>query len=170
MFQIMPAQAADLPEIELLLDQGFGPARHNRTAYRLRDAAVPDPLLSFVARDAGELIGSVQCWPIRLRSGDGRMRPMRLLGPVVTLASRRGEGIASALVNAALAAVDRAPVPVLLIGDEPFYGRFGFEAAPTAGWVMPGPVERARLLLRWTGLPLPETGWVEGKDGLRAAA
>ena len=170
MSQIFPAQAADLPDIDLLLDEGFGPARHNRTAYRLRVGATPDPRLSFVARDAGLLVGSVQCWPIRLRCGDGRLLPLRLLGPVVTLASRRGEGIASALVSAALDAIDAAPQPVLLIGDAPFYGRFGFSATGTAGWVMPGPVEPARLLLRWAGPALPAAGWVEGKDGLRAAA
>lgn len=171
MFQILPAQGCDLPEIDALLDAGFGPARHNRTAYRLRDGATPDPKLSFVARDGAALAGSVQCWPIRLRAGDGRLLPMVLLGPIATDAARRGEGIASALIEAALGAVDAdRQVPVLLIGDDPFYGRFGFAAAATQRWVMPGPVDRARLLLRWSGAPLPAVGCVEGKDGLRRAA
>lgn len=171
MFQILPAQGVDLPEIDALLDAGFGPARHNRTAYRLRDGATPDPALSFVARDGAALVGSVQCWSIRLRAADGRMLPMVLLGPVVTDAGRRGEGVASALIVAALAAVDAGcSLPVLLIGDEPFYARFGFGVAGTGQWIMPGPVDRARLLLRWSGAPLPAVGWIEGKDGLRRAA
>lgn len=171
MFHIMPAHGADLPEIEVLLDQGFGPARHNRTAYRLREGAVADPRLSFVARDGDRLVGSVQCWAIRLRAGDGGLTPLVLVGPVVTDTAWQGRGIASTLIEAALAALDgTAPAPALLIGDAPFYGRFGFDAAATAGWIMPGPVERARLLLRWSGAPLPQIGWVEGKDGLRQAA
>lgn len=171
MFHISPAQGADLPEIDALLDSGFGPARHNRTAYRLRDGAMPDPALSFVARDGDTLVGSIQCWPIRLCAADGRRLPMVLLGPVVAHAARRGEGIASVLIEAALAGVDNGcGLPVLLIGDEPFYGRFGFGVAGTRQWIMPGPVDRARLLLRWAGAALPALGWIEGKDGLRRAA
>lgn len=171
MFQIVPAQAADLPEIDLLLDAGFGPARRNRTAYRLREGATPDPRLSFVARDGAALVGSVQCWPIRLCTPEGGIVPLMLVGPVVTAAAQRGQGIATALIDTALAALDRVgPLPALLIGDAPFYGRFGFEAAATCGWIMPGPVEAARLLLRWSGAPLPAIGRVEGKDGLRQAA
>lgn len=170
MLPITAAQASDLPEIELLLDAGFGPARHNRTAYRLRDGAVADPSLSFIVRDGETLVGSVQCWPIRLRGIDGRQLPLVLLGPVVSAAARRGEGIGSRLITAALAAVDAAPMPVLLIGDESFYGRFGFSATATAGWSLPGPVDQARLLLRWTGAPLPAAGWVEAEDGVRRAA
>lgn len=171
MFQILPAQAADLPEVDALLDDGFGPARRNRTAYRLREGAAPDPALSFVARDGALLVGSVQCWPLRLRTATGTAVPMILLGPVVTAAVRRGEGIASALMDAALAAVDATgPAPVLLIGDEPFYGRFGFSATATEGWHMPGPVARERLLLRWAGAALPQVGWVEPGDAARCAA
>lgn len=166
-----PAQSSDLPQIEALLDAAFGPARHNRTAYRLRDGAVAEPDLSFVASDGAALFGSVQCWPIRLRAGDGSLHPLVLLGPVVIDAGRRGQGIASALIAAALAAVDgRGGAPVLLIGDAPFYGRFGFSAVATAAWSLPGPVDRARLLLRWSGPPLPVTGRVEAADGVQCAA
>lgn len=167
---ITAAQATDLPEIELLLDAGFGPARHNRTAYRLRDGAVADPALSFIARDGEALVGSIQCWPIQLRGIDGRRLPIVLLGPVVTAAARRGEGIASRLIDAALAAIDANPLPVLLIGDAAFYGRFGFSSAATGGWRLPGPVDQARLLLRWSGATLPASGWVEAEDRVRRAA
>ena len=68
LIRILIATALDLPDIEALLDAGFGPARHNRTAYRLRDNAAPLPALSFVARDGDRLVGSLQCWPLQLRS------------------------------------------------------------------------------------------------------
>lgn len=171
MIQILPATPADLPEIDALLDAGFGPARRNRTAYRLRDAAEPLPALSFVARDGGALVGSLQCWPIGLRGVSGAVLPLTLLGPVVTAGDRQGQGIASRMMNAALAAADAGGAPpILLIGDAPFYGRFGFTAATTAGWQMPGPVDRARLLLRGDATALPALGWVEAQDGVRRAA
>ncbi len=167
---ICPATPADTAAIERLLDARFGPARHNRTAYRLRDGVVPDPALSFVMRDSTALVGSVQCWPLQLRLPGGGVRPLTLLGPVATALDREGQGIATRLVAAALAAVDTlAAPPVLLIGDVPFYGRFGFSSALTAGWVVPGPVDRARLLLRG-GDDLPGAGWVEAGGGVRRAA
>lgn len=167
----MPAQAVDLPAIEALLDDRFGPARRNRTAYRLRDGAAPDAALSCVARDGVRLVGSVQCWPLQLRGLSGAITPLTLLGPVATVSDRQGEGIASQLIQAALAAVDRTgAAPVLLIGDAPFYGRFGFTSAPTAGWIMPGPVDRARLLLRGEAAALPAIAWVEAGARVRRAA
>ncbi len=169
---ITPATVADLPEIEILLDARFGPARHNRTAYRLRAAAEPIPELSLVARDdVGALIGSLQCWPILLCGASGAPCPLTLLGPVAVAAVREGQGIASAMMIAALAAADAAHAPpLLLIGDAPFYGRFGFTTERTSGWRLPGPVDPARLLLRG-GAGLPLTGFVEaaGAEVRRAA-
>lgn len=132
---------------------------------------MPDAALSFIARDGHALVGSVQCWPLRLRGVSGRAVPLTLLGPVATAADRQGEGIASRLMGAALTEVDAAGAPpVLLIGDAPFYGRFGFSAAATAGWVLPGPVDRARLLLRGDAASLPSQGWIEAGAGVRCAA
>ncbi len=168
---ITAAQSADLPEIDALLDARFGPARRNRTAYRLRDGAVSDAALSFVARDGAVLIGSVQCWPIALRSAAGAIQPLVLLGPVAVAAAREGEGLASALMRTAIGAADAlGRPPILLIGDAPFYGRFGFSAAATAEWAMPGPVDRARLLLRGGSAALPGLGWVEAAGAVRRAA
>ncbi|KAB7643714.1 GNAT family N-acetyltransferase [Polymorphobacter fuscus] len=176
MIQLCPALPADLPEIDSLLDAAFGPARRNRTAYRLRDNAVPLAALSFVARDGdgggdGPIIGSLQCWPLQLRSVSGATAPLILLGPVVTAADWQGQGIASRMMNAAIAAADAhgAP-PMLLIGDAPFYGRFGFAAAATRNWQLPGPVDHDRLLLRGDASALPAAGWVEAGDAVRRAA
>jgi predicted N-acetyltransferase YhbS len=133
---ILPLAPAHQPAIDSLLDDRFGPARHKRTAYRLRDRADVLGDFSFVAvdgaMDGDTLVGSLQCWPIRLKSVGGARLPMILLGPVAVAAAREGQGIASALMRTSLAALDAADSPpVLLIGDAPFYGRFGFSAAAT---------------------------------------
>lgn len=170
MLQICPATAADDPEITALLDAGFGPARRNRTAYRLRDGVAALPALSFVVRDAGTVVGSLQCWPLQVR-GSATTSPLVLLGPVVVAVDRQGEGIATGMMNAALAAADAAGAPpLLLIGDAPFYGRFGFCAVATAEWQLPGPVDHARLLLRGDASGLPRVGVVEASGGVRRAA
>lgn len=171
MLQICLATSADDPEIDALLDTGFGPARRNRTAYRLRDGAAILPALSFVARDGDALVGSLQCWPLQICGLDGPAMPLVLLGPVATVGDRQGEGVATRMVNAALAAADAAGAPpFLLIGDAPFYGRFGFSAAPTGDWQLPGPVDRARLLLRGDASGLPRIGRVAVRGSVRRAA
>ena len=171
MLQIRPATAADDHEITALLDAGFGPARRNRTAYRLREGVATLPTLSVVARDGPTLVGSLQCWPLQVRGLAGAPMPLVLLGPVVTAADRQSEGIATRMMTTALAAADAAAAPpMLLIGDMPFYGRFGFSAAATAEWRLPGPVDRARLLLRGDASGLTQVGWVEARGAVRRAA
>ncbi len=166
MFQIIPATGDHHASIESLLDHRFGPARHNRTAYRLREGAQPLAHLSFVAVAGDQVVGSVQCWSIRLKPVHGARLPLILLGPVAVAANREGQGIATALMRAALAAIDAAgEPPVLLIGDAPFYGRFGFSAAATRFWTLPGPVDQARLLLRGPTTGLPRIAAVEPASG-----
>lgn len=170
MFTIVPLVPAHQPVIDSLLDDRFGPARRNRTAYRLRDRSDVLPAYSFVAMDGDTLLGSLQCWPIRLKSVGGARQPMILLGPVAVAAAREGKGIASALMRTSLAALDadNSP-PVLLIGDAPFYGRFGFSAAATRHWELPGPVDHDRLLLRGPTTGLPRIAWVEAASSGRGS-
>lgn len=171
LIEITSATAADQPAIETLLDDAFGSARRNRAAYRLREGAVPLTGLSCVARDGTGIIGSLQCWDIALCSGSDVRTPLLLLGPVAVAAGQRGAGVASGMMRRALAAADAAgSPPILLIGDAAFYGRFGFAAGATSGWIMPGPVDRVRLLLRGDATALPSVARLEGKDGLRRAA
>ena len=65
--------------------------------------------------------------------------------PLQVIAATRGVG--SALVRHALAAARRrGHRAVILVGDAPYYSRFGFTADKTAALRMPGPFERQRLL------------------------
>ena len=148
--------------VEALLDRAFEPARRQRTAYRLREGAQALPPLSFAALDAHDLlVGSIQCWPVGLTDETGRVHPLIMVGPVAVLPEAQGLGYGQALMQAALGALSpQAPLPQVMIGDPEYYGRFwGFTAAPSAGWQLPGPHDPARLLVRCENpAVLPATG------------
>lgn len=139
--------------VERLLDRAFGSDRHARTAYRLRAGTQAIPELSFALVDGTMLLGSIQCWPVQFDGDDGTVWPLVLVGPVAIVPERQQEGLGRQLMEAALAAAEGGP-PLTLIGDPEYYGRFfGFDAAATALWRLPGPVERHRLLARGTNVP-----------------
>lgn len=148
-FHVRSRQPADTAEIDALVAHCFPGAAQRRTAALLRGTSRPLPGLAFVARTAdGALAGSVACHEVVFHPLSGAPRPLVLLGPLVVAPCMRGAGVGRALMQAAVAALDAAGLDALLIGDAPYYGRFGFSAAATGQWVLPGPVERDRLLLR----------------------
>ena len=147
---LVPIASVAASEIEQLLDLAFGTDRGQRTAYRLRDGTDPLPELSLAAIEDGLLVGSIQCWPVQLTGSEGDAVPLILVGPVAVRPDRQRDGIGRMLMDAALARADAiASEPMMLIGDADYYQRFfGFTAQHTAGWTLPGPVERHRLLAR----------------------
>lgn len=148
---IIPLADVDPALVEALLDTAFEPARHQRTAYKVREGSDWLPGLSFAALDENDMLaGTIQCWPVALTDATGRRHPMIMVGPVAVMPTLQGKGYGQALVTAALTAIDpRAPLPQVMIGDPEYYGRFfGFSNAHTGGWQLPGPFEQRRLLCR----------------------
>ncbi len=151
---LIPLDQVDPAEVERVLDAAFGPDRHTRTAYKIRTGTEWLPALSFAALDeADTLVGTIQAWPVALTDAAGRAHPLIMVGPVAILPGRQGQGFGRALMAALAAAIEagvaegEAPLPQVLIGDAPYYGRFGFTQAPR-GWTCPGPWEPERLLVR----------------------
>lgn len=146
---IVPLSAIDPQLVEDLLDAAFEPARRERTSYRIREGAEWLPALSFAALDDGDwLVGTIQAWPVALNDDAGRAHPLLMVGPVAVVLGHQGEGYGKALMAATLGAIGPgAALPQVLIGDAPYYGRFGFSEAPR-GWKCPGPWDPARLLVR----------------------
>lgn len=142
-----PYSEALRPQLENLLDLCFGPARLTRTAALLRRGAERIDQASFRAMCEGTLVGSVECWTLSWNGGR-HSRPIAMLGPLAAHPERRAAKIGSRLMDLATAALDRLQLPAMLIGDEPYYGRWGFSHRHTGGWRLPGPVEANRLLLR----------------------
>lgn len=151
MANIIPLADVDPALIEALLDRAFEPDRHKRTAYKVREGTESLGGLSFAALDEHDMLaGTIQCWPVALTDPSGRKHPLVMVGPVAVLPEHQGRGFGKALMTASLAALDpRAPLPQVMIGDPDYYGRFwGFTNEATGGWALPGPFDRARLLVR----------------------
>lgn len=146
---LIPLDKVDPGEVEHVLDAAFGPDRHKRTAYAIRKGTECLKALCFAALDeAGTLVGTIQAYPVALTDTQGRAHPLIMVGPVAILPERQGQGFGRALMAAQATALDpAAPLPQVLIGDEPYYGKFGFVEAPH-GWQCPGPWDPARLLVR----------------------
>jgi len=121
-------------------DNGFGPGRFAKTAYRLREGVEPERALCFVAEAQGRLLGSVRFWPIAA----GRDRAL-LLGPLAVHETARGQGIGLALMRRGIeAAREAGHSAILLVGDEAYYARAGFKRVGHLNF--PGPVDRTRIL------------------------
>jgi len=134
--------AADVPARERLLDASFGPQRFAKTSEFLRAGRLPARGLALSAIANGRLVGTVRLWSV-----DAGGAPALLLGPLAVAQSHRSLGVGGALMREALArARALGHKAILLVGDAPYYARFGFSPELTTSLDLPGPVERARFL------------------------
>src|ERR1700682_5563624 len=156
-FAIRAERASDVVAREALLDACFGDNRHTRTCQRLRDGRAPAEGLALSVVRQGRLVGTVRLWHV---SAGGA--PALMLGALAGGGSCRSLGVGAALMDRALAvAMARGHGAVILLGDAPYYARFGFSAEKTGELSLPGPFERDRLL----GLEL-RAGALDGAWGM----
>ncbi|MEQ9693748.1 N-acetyltransferase [Shimia sp. SDUM112013] len=150
MFQLTVETDADWWEVEALYDLCFAPGREALSSYRLREGVPPVEGLSLVARDgAGILAGAIRYWPVKVGGQDAL-----LLGPVAVHPTRQGEGLGGYLIRESLeVARTLGWERVLLVGDAPYYARFGFEKLEDVH--MPPPTNPDRVL----GQDLIEGAW-----------
>ena len=177
-FAIRAERASDVVAREALLDACFGENRHLRTCQRLRDGRAPAEGLAFSAMAEGHLVGTLRLWHV---SAGGCQALM--LGPLAVEASSRKLGVGTALITCALAAAKaRGHRAVILLGDAPYYARFGFSVQKTGELSLPDPFEQERLLAvelvegaldgAWgmsaaTGAPAPKTKGSRTRKALR---
>lgn len=142
-WQIRPERPEDADDVAALNDDGFGPGRFAKSAYRLREGVAPERGLGFVATgEGGALLGSVRFWPI-LVSGEISL----LLGPLAVKSELRGRGIGIALMKTGIDAAKAAGFrTILLVGDVSYYARAGFACLPAGRVRFPGPVDKTRVL------------------------
>ena len=140
---ILPETADDAEAVERLHERTFGPGRYAKTAYRLREQVAHRLDLSFTARIGTLLVGSVRLSPVRI--GDAKAL---LLGPLTVEPAFRERGVGQALIARALKEAEaKGERLVILVGDEPYYGKCGFKKILPGRVTMPGPVDPARLLV-----------------------
>ncbi len=140
---ILPETPDDAPAIDRLNARTFGPGRYTKSSYRLREEVGHIPELSFTARIGTLMVGSVRLSPIVI----GTVKAL-LLGPLTIEPPFRSHGIGRMLIARAL---DEAKASghrlVVLVGDEPYYGKSGFKRVPKGQATMPGTVDPTRLLV-----------------------
>jgi len=160
--ELLAENPDDRWEVEALFDLCFAPGREALSSYRLRDGIAPVKGLSLVARDSANILaGAIRFWPVRV-GGAAAL----LLGPVAVHPTRQGEGLGRVLIRDGL---DRARATgwsrVMLVGDAPYYGRFGF--ARLDGVQMPPPTNPERVLGQglvasaWDGVTGGVTRWAD---------
>ena len=143
MITIRKELARDIEAREALLDLAFGDARFQKASERLREGRLPATALAFVASDRGHIVGTARLWNVSA----GPSCPALLLGPVAVHPDLRRRGLGSALVERSLDDARRlGHRAVLLVGDAPYYGRFGFASDLTAGLWLPGQYDADRFL------------------------
>jgi predicted N-acetyltransferase YhbS len=140
--RLAPERPQDADAVEQLVLRAFGPGRFAKAAERLREGRAPRLDLSVLAWDGRELVGCVRMWTVTVGE-----TPAIFLGPIAVEMDYRSRGLGAALVERACAAAAAAGhAAIVLVGDMPLFGPHGFAPAPEA--VMPGPVDRDRVLAK----------------------
>ena len=150
LYRLSVETAQDAFEVEALYDLCFAPGREALSSYRLRDDVPSVAALNHVARDENRILAAaIRYWPVRIGAQEAL-----LLGPVAVHPTRQGEGLAALLIREPMAlAKDLGWTRVLLVGDAPYYGRFGFQRLD--GVLMPPPTNPERVL----GHALVDDAW-----------
>ena len=129
-------------EIEAINAEAFGPGRFTRAAHFIREGGPHDNNLSFVALMGGIVIGSLRLTPIVVGK-----TPALLLGPLAVRSDWKNRGIGRTLMRMSLEAAQQTGHKlIVLVGDEPYYGPFGFRVVAPGSMTMPAPVDPRRLL------------------------
>ncbi len=142
---VRPERGEDAKAIEALLDVCFGANRQQKTAYRFRENVAPITALSFVVedKDTKQLVGTIRYWPVVMPDGT----PSLLLGPIAVEPQRQSDGIGIELMNYSLAKARTLHyASIILVGDAPYYNRFGFVRDVMLGITLPGWVDENRFL------------------------
>lgn len=155
MYRLEEETEADAAEVEALYDLCFAPGRTALSSYRLRNGVPPVKALCLVLRDGdGILAAVIRYWPVRVAG-----RRVLLLGPVAVHPTRQGEGLGALLIHESLGEARRLGWErVMLVGDAPYYRRFGFRKLDRVE--MPPPTNPDRVL----GMELQPGAWV-GVEG-----
>ena len=136
-------EPGDLPDVLALHARSFGPGRFVRTAYRIREGTPPISPYCLLAKVGGEMVASIRFTEVTIGGKPGAL----LLGPLAVEEDYAGLGYGKRLVAEGIERARKAGIKlILLVGDEPYYGRFGFKRVLPGRIKLPGPADPARVL------------------------
>jgi predicted N-acetyltransferase YhbS len=134
----------DGPLVDALIERAFGPGRYAKVSERVREFATFAPEMSVCTWSGERLLGCARMWHVRVGG-----RPVMFLGPFAVELGERNAGFGARMITRACeAAAAAGETHVVLVGDEPYFGRVGFATAPGRAVVLPGPVDQRRVLVR----------------------
>jgi predicted N-acetyltransferase YhbS len=146
MLRIESETPEDSAEVEYLFDLAFAPGRTALSSYRLREGAPVGELCLVARAELEALAGAIRYWPVRVGAAG---HPSLLLGPVAVHPTRQGEGLGALLISESLhRAAALGWTRAILVGDAPYYGRFGFNRDAARALDYPPPTNPDRLLAR----------------------
>jgi predicted N-acetyltransferase YhbS len=155
---------ADLPAVTALHDQVFGPGALTRAAYRVREGQPHLTTYCRVLCDGATVIAAIKYTAIKI----GGRSDALMLGPLMVAAHYGNQGHGRRLISESLKAAREGGIQlVLLVGDAPYYARFGFQPVLPMGRIeMPGPVDPRRLLVTGPDVAVVAeyAGMVRGAD------
>jgi putative acetyltransferase len=129
-FNIRAETPADRVAVHAVVASAFGQPDEADLVEQLHaDGAV---FVSLVAEEGGAVVGHVML--------SGMQAPFRALGlaPVSVIPGRQGIGVGSALVREAIRMAREAGyAAIFVLGDQAYYGRFGFDMAAARGFASP---------------------------------
>lgn len=135
---ILRERVEDAAAVEALVMAAFGPGRFAKTAERVREHA--KIAAGFTVYDGETLLGSVRLWSVMSGAARGVF-----LGPIAVAQTSRSSGLGGKLVYRCIEEAKAMGLDgVLLIGDPPYFERFGFKPAPKA--IFSGPVNPRRVM------------------------
>ena len=140
----------DHPAVDAVISAAFGrpgsdqPPRETALVQALRRDIGWIESLSLVATRDQRVAGHVVC----TRGWVGELAALGL-GPISVVPDHQRHGIGQALMHAVIGAADAAGEPLIaLLGDQRFYGRFGFVEASRMGILAPNPAWGAHFQAR----------------------
>lgn len=165
MYTFEQERMSDSADITSLLNTVFGPDRKNKASYALRQSVAPIAPLCMVARSDAAIVATIRFWPVLVRDLiTGSAEQALLLGPLAVDPLLQGHGVGSLLIEQTLEkAAGLGHERILLVGEQCYYGRFGFVPVLPSFITLPGGRDARRLLVKQSARlsSLPAVGKLE---------
>jgi putative acetyltransferase len=157
MVTIRPEQSDDIPAVRRVHEAAFPTPAEAKLVDRLRSGG--KAAVSLVAHDENEIVGHILFSPVTFDPPASASVVALGLAPMAVLPGHEKHGVGRRLVQNGLAECHaRGACMVVVLGDPPYYGRFGFERASRHGLRNEFGVEEEFMVFMLDARAHPEPG------------